>query len=381
VSSGLHAVMGSGGMPGHIEDGTGKTIVLHGVDESGSENYCLTWGPPAVVLSPSDGPSPLDQTSITAMKSWGINAVRIPLNEDCWLGINGVDASVGGANYQAPIKQAVDLITQTNSMAVILDLHMSAPGTTAAKAQGTMPDVDHSVQFWQQVAAAYASNGQVIFDLFNEPVMMSGTMDQQFQCLKNGSTAPSSGDCPMVNFAVAGMQQLVTTVRGAGANNLIMVGGTGYASKLNLWTQYVPTDTLTPPNIAASWHVYDDQGGCTTDPATTLTTLCDPTTGLGAQSVLSAGYPIVVGETGYYSCTTGTTGSTWWPLFLSWCETQDIGQVAWSWSNGSTPQLLTGNSFMPNANGQIYQTYLSCIEGKTDTPAASCTTAPQTGCE
>jgi aryl-phospho-beta-D-glucosidase BglC (GH1 family) len=335
-----------------------------------------------VVLSPSDGPSPLDQASITAMKSWGINAVRIPLNEDCWLGINGVDSSVGGANYQGPIKDAVDLITQTNSMAVILDLHMSAPGTTAAKAQGTMPDADHSVQFWQQVAAAYSSNGQVIFDLFNEPVMTTGTMDQQFQCLKNGSTAPSSGDCPMVDFAVAGMQQLVNTVRGQGANNLIMIGGIGYASKLNLWTQYMPTDTLSPPNIAASWHVYDDQGGCTTDPATTFGTLCDTnqSTGLGAQAVMDAGYPIVVGETGYYSCN-NSTGATWFPLFLSWCDTHDVSYVTWSWSNGSTPQLLMGNSFMPNANGQIYQTYLSCIGGKTVMPAASCTTPPQTGCE
>ena len=24
------------------------------------------------------------------MKAWNINAVRVPLNEDCWLGINGV---------------------------------------------------------------------------------------------------------------------------------------------------------------------------------------------------------------------------------------------------------------------------------------------------
>jgi hypothetical protein len=374
--------MGSSGHPGHLADGNGKAVILRGVDESGTENYCFTWGPPRVVVSPPGGPSPLDQTSITAMKAWGINAVRIPLNEDCWLGINGVDASVGGANYQAPIQQAVNLITQTNGMYVILDLHLSAPGSTQALKQASMPDVDHSVTFWQQVAAAYKDNGSVAFDLFNEPVFSSGSDDQQFSCWKNGSTSANGGNCPMVNYAVAGMETLVYTVRQAGASNLLLLGGTGYASRLGLWPMYVPTDTLSPPNIAASWHVYDDQGGCTSDPATTLATLCPASaTALGAAAVMAAGYPIVVGETGYYSCS-GSVGSAWWPLFLSWAETQAIGYVAWSWSKGNNPQLLQNTtSYAPNANGNIYKTFLGCIAGKTVTPAASCTSIPSTGCE
>ena len=39
--------------------------------------------------------------SIEAMKSWHINAVRVPLNESCWLGINGVDAGRCGAAYRS----------------------------------------------------------------------------------------------------------------------------------------------------------------------------------------------------------------------------------------------------------------------------------------
>lgn len=378
---GLHAVMGTSGHIGHLADGNGNVVVLHGADESGTENYCLTWGPPPIVISPAGGPSPLTQDSLTAMKSWGLNAVRIPLNEDCWLGINGVDGSVGGANYQAPIQQAVDLVTKTNAMYVILDLHITAPGTTPAKTQAAMADADHSVTFWQQVAAAYKDNGSVVFDLFNEPNLGSGTQDQQYQCWKNGSTSASSGDCPMVDFAVAGMQTLVTTVRNAGANNLLILGGTGYSSQLGLWPQYVPADTLSPPNIAASWHVYDDQGGCTSDPATSAATLCSSSTGLGAQAVMTAGYPIVVGETGYYSCT-GTVGKAWWPFFLSWADAQQIGYVAWSWSNGNNPQLLTDTtSFTPNENGTVYKTYLGCSAGKAVTPATSCTSLPGTACE
>jgi hypothetical protein len=379
---GLHAVMGSSGHPGHLADENGKTVVLRGVDESGTENYCLTWGPPPIVISPAGGPSPLTQDSLTAMKKWGINAVRIPLNEDCWLGINGVAASAGGANYQSPIQAAVDLITKTNGMYAILDLHISAPGTTQALKQVDMADLDHSVTFWQQVATAYKDNGSVVFDLYNEPVFGNNPQDQQFQCWKTGSTAPNSGACPMVDYAVAGMDTLVSTVRQTGAKNLLILGGPGYSSLLGLWPMYVPTDTLSPPNIAASWHVYDDQGGCTSNAAQTLATLCPATNGNGAQAVMNAGYPIVVGETGYYSCSQAGVGKAWWPIFLSWAETQQISYVAWSWSNGNNPQLLSDTTqFTPNDNGTVYKNFLACIAGKTVTPAASCTTVPSTGCE
>jgi hypothetical protein len=371
--------MGTNGLAGKIVDLNGNVVVLHGVDESGSENYCQTWGPPPIVLSPQGGPSPLTQDSLTAMKSWGINAVRIPLNEDCWLGINGIDASVGGANYQTPIQQAVDLITQTNGMYVILDLHWAAPGTTLPS-QGKMPDVDHSITFWQQVAAAYKDNGSVIFDLFNEPVLASAD-DADYQCWAHGSSAASSGDCPSVDFAVAGMQQLVTTVRQAGASNLIILGGLGYASQLTLWPKYVPTDLMSPPNIAASWHVYDDQGGCTSDPATTTGNYLCPASSDGAQKVMEAGYPIIVGETGYYSCSQ-SVGQAWWPFFLSWADAQGIGYFAWSWSDGNNPQLLADTTnFTPGGIGPTYKQYLSCIAGKTVVPATSCTFLPTTGCE
>ena len=378
--AGVHAVQGTSGRAGKIVDKNGNVLVLHGADESGTENYCTTWGPPPIVISPQGGPSPLTQDSLDAMNSWGLNTVRIPLNEDCWLGINGVAASVGGGNYQAPILAAVNLITQTSGMYGILYLHWSAPGTTLPKGQGTMPDLDQTVTFWQQVAAAYKDNGSVIFDLFNEPVMTSGTNDQQFACWRNGSTTANGGDCPMVNFAVAGTQQLLTAVRGAGAQNLVMLGGIGYASQLGLLPTYVPTDTLSPPNIATSWHVYDDHGGCSADGATTVATLCG-TSGLGAQAVMNADYPIVVGETGYYSCS-ASVGQAWWPLFLSWADAQGIAFVAWSWSDGNNPQLLADTTtFDPGGIGPTYQHYLQCIAGKTLTPATSCTFVPNTGCE
>ena len=113
------------------------------------------------------------------MQTWGINAVRIPLNSICWLGINGILCApiilmnwslhltpirrrpqFGGAAYQAAIKGLVDEATAAG-FAVILDLHWNAPGAQNAVEQLPGPDLDHAPLFWTQVATAYMSYSNV----------------------------------------------------------------------------------------------------------------------------------------------------------------------------------------------------------------------------
>src|SRR3954447_18752964 len=65
-----------------LVDQAGRTLVLHGVNRSGTQYVC-THG-----SATFDGP--VDQRSIDAMKAWGINTVRVSLNEQCWLGVNGL---------------------------------------------------------------------------------------------------------------------------------------------------------------------------------------------------------------------------------------------------------------------------------------------------
>src|SRR5215470_8869578 len=77
----------------HLVDQNGTPVRLLGVNRSGAEYACAQgWGI-------FDGPS--DATSIAAIAAWHVNAVRVPLNEDCWLGINGVNPSYGGVNYRS----------------------------------------------------------------------------------------------------------------------------------------------------------------------------------------------------------------------------------------------------------------------------------------
>src|SRR5215472_14799538 len=61
----------------HLVDANGNVLRLRGVNRSGSEYMCV--GGSAVFDGPVDA---------AAIKAWHVNAVRLPLNEDCWLGIS-----------------------------------------------------------------------------------------------------------------------------------------------------------------------------------------------------------------------------------------------------------------------------------------------------
>jgi hypothetical protein len=353
-------------LPGHILDGAGKVVQLHGADRSGTEFAC-TYG------SFSDGP--VDQAGIDAMKAWNINAVRVPLNEDCWLGINGVPSAYAGANYQTAILAWVNLLTD-NGMVAIVDLHWTAPGTQLAKGQAPMADADHSPTFWSQVAKAFAKNGSVIFDLFNEPFITD------WGCwVSGGSCAQSAG----TTYAVAGMASLLKAVRDAGAENVVILGGLGYSSDMSQWVKSVnsipslaaPLDGISVKNVAASWHAYDfnsEQSGCPSQYnaySASLTCNSAQVTAMNtsATDVLAAGFPLVIGESGIsaFSASTAMSFSAsqltdiqgWFDGLLTWTEMQGQGYLAWSWNTDTDPVLVTDYTGTPTPYfGQTYQAHL-----------------------
>ncbi|HEY8087753.1 MAG TPA: cellulase family glycosylhydrolase [Polyangiaceae bacterium] len=351
TATGLHVVMGTGGQPGHIVDGSGTTVILHGADRSGTEYSCLGGGF-------FDGPA--DQTGIDAMKTWKINAVRVPLNADCWLGVNGVPTAQAGAKYQSAISTWVNLIT-SNGMVAILDLHWTAPGTYLANAQVPMADADHAPTFWSQVAKAYAGNGSVIFDLFNEPYITD------WACWTSGGTcAQWNGSSPTgSNYTVAGMAALLQAVRKAGANNVVILGGLAYSSDMSSWVSSVqsipglaaPLSGISIANVAASWHAYDfnsQQSGCPSQYngySGTCNTAAVTAANTSATKVFAAGFPIVLGETGIsaYSASTAASFSAagltsiqgWLDGMLTYMEGQGQGYLGWSWNTDTPPVLVT----------------------------------------
>jgi hypothetical protein len=304
----------------HLVDQNGNNLQLRGVNSAGTEFMCVGSFTPIFLrqLPPDeflfftdatfksgdriqnhgfgifDGMQPNDQY-VEAMTKWGINAVRISLNEDCWLDndtasdLNGVidpdrvsdfngvsdltqpssygdcnneqmlSTEVSGANaqnvgtaYRQAIVKFVNLLN-AHGIYAILNLHWNAPGSFISCGQQPMADADYAPAFWTSVAETFKNNPAVIFDLYNEPFL---DLQPLFE------TEPSNGDTrgfgrgaglarPELNpwncwlngcwvaptnktgvWQTAGMQELVDAVRNTGATQPIMLGGLTYAGNL-----------------------------------------------------------------------------------------------------------------------------------------------------
>jgi hypothetical protein len=296
-----------------LVNSAGNVVTLHGVDRSGSEYMCVQ-GTGDVF----DGPS--DAASVAAMASSDINAVRVPLNEDCWLGING--ASPGGAPYQTAIENYVSLLNSYGLYA-ILDLHWSAPGATLATGQEPMPDQGNSPAFWTSVATAFKSNPAVIFDLFNEPYPDSNQdTTAAWKCVLDGGT------CPGVSYTAAGMQELLNDVRATGATNVVMSPGVQYTNTLDHWLQYEPSDPL--HQLSASFHGYNFNI-CTT--ASCWNSELAP---------VAAQVPLISGEIGE-----DDQADTYIDAYMAWADPLGVSYLAWTWDTwgcNNGPVLISSYS-------------------------------------
>jgi len=304
---------------------SGATMRLLGVNRSGTEYACSQgWGL-------FDGPS--DATSVNAIASWHVNTVRVPLNEDCWLGINGVNAAYAGTNYQSAIVNYVKALNAANIIA-ILDLHWNAAGSTLASGQQVMADADHSPAFWTSVATTFKSNTATMFDLYNEPHDISWT------CWRDGCTTTAG-------WKTAGMQSLVDAVRATGATQPVMAGGLGWSGDLSQWLTYMPKDPL--HHLAASYHVYNF-GSCTT-------TACWDTNVAPVAQVV----PVVTGELGENDCAHGFIDS-----YMTWADAHNISYLGWTWDTwncGSGPALISNYDGTPTAFGLGFKNHLATLAG------------------
>jgi hypothetical protein len=321
LSQGLH-VSGN-----QILNNQNKAVHLRGVDKAGTEYMCLSG-------NVFDGPT--DQTSINAMLAWAINIVRLPVNEQCWLGINGLPSGLSAATYQSTIVAYVDLLA-TNNIATIIDLQWAAPGTTQSTGLIAMPDADHASDFWTSVANTFKTRPTVIFDLFNEPFPDSNAdSTAAWTCLLNGGT------CPGITYTAVGMQSLINTIRATGATNIIMSPGVQFTNVL---------DSLN--NLAASWHSYAGQV-CSTQSC--WESMVKP--------VMSS-VPVIVGEIGENDCQDSYIN----PL-MTWLDTNGGNYLAWAWNTydcSSFPSLVSDYSGTPTNFGVGFKSHLAALNKMHDT--------------
>ncbi|NUR72427.1 MAG: cellulase family glycosylhydrolase [Hamadaea sp.] len=322
-----------------IVTASGATYRLLGVNRSSAEFACVQgkgmW----------DSAQP-DQASVDAMKAWNIHAVRIPLNEDCWLGTFGTPS---GSTYQTAVKAYADLLV-ANGITPIVEMHWNHgayTGTSSACAdvnatcQKPMPDAQYAPTFWTQLATMFKGNNAVVFDLFNEPYPDAANnwsdAAAAWKCLRDGGT------CTGFSYQVAGMQTLVNAVRATGATNIIMVAGLTWTNDLTQWLAYKPTDPA--GNIVASWHSYNFNA-C-------VTTSCwDSQIGTVAAQV-----PVVAGEIGQNTC-----AHDYIDQVMAWADAHGVSYLAWTWnpwgcSSGNV--LITDYTGTPTATfGEGFKAHL-----------------------
>jgi len=303
----------------------GQTVTLHGVNRMGTEYACIQgWGL-------ADGP--LDAASIQAMKAWGINSVRIPMNETCWLNINGAPSQYSGAIYKQMIKNYVNVINQQGLYAIV-EMQWAAPGSQKATSIINMPDLDHAPQFWTEVATAFKGNNAVIIELYNEPHGIS------WSCWRNGGSSCSTG------YAVAGFQTLVDSVRATGATNVITQGGVAWSNDLSGWLSNRLNDPLN--NLAASWHIYNFNS-------------CNNTSCYnGSPAAVAAVVPIIATEIGADNC-----DSSYLNGLMSWLDSHNGSYLAWTWNTSSSGcsaiKLVADWGGTPNQYGAIFKNHLATL--------------------
>ena len=329
-----------------LVDALGRPVRLLGANRSGTQYACVEdWGV-------FDGP--VDDAAIEAMASWGMTAVRLSLNEHCWLGINGVSPTYGGAAYRDAVIELVDRIV-ARRMYVILDLHWSAPGGQRATEQQAMADRDHAPAFWRSVAAAFRLDRAVVFDLYNEPHPDDNRdTPAAWRCVRDG------GRCPGVDFPAAGSQELLDAVRGTGATNVVLVGGPQYAGTLTRWLDHAPVDPVR--QLAASIHVYGPEFSP-----------CDSRSCWdGVIAPLAEQVPVVMGEIGIH----GTSCSSAFvePL-MEWADAHGVSYLAWGWVVSDCtdePALITSYDGTPTAYGAGVRDHLRQLEAQREAAARRC---------
>lgn len=345
-------------------------------------------------LSPENPYSTIVESTWSAIKQWDINVIRIPLNSVSYLGLKCVTPFTGptynkpgkiqeadpGHNYRQRLREVVDRATSEN-LYVILDLHFSGPDDKKNAVEGIttqcpidmnpLPDLDHSIDFWKELAVEYKSYPNVMFELFNNPYIdnwpyFNGDKHEAWRALRDGAEVnlyrPMWPTPEKHIWKSVGLQQLVNTIRNTGAKNVILQGAISYSADLELWLQYRSIDPLN--QTAAVWHAFpptdvDESDKCYNYPGT----WCDGRAYIYAKAIIDANFPVIVTEFGERK-SDDSFDAPFVAALMPQLDSMSISYLAWTFTEARQInfQLIRDNIGTPtNGYGTYIKSHYNCL--------------------
>ncbi|MDP2772751.1 MAG: cellulase family glycosylhydrolase [Nocardioides sp.] len=340
-----------------VDSRTGRVFIPRGVNWSSFEYACAQgWGLSTLDTLRPDGAD----DEARAIASWGANTVRLPLNQDCWLGTRGAPVSDQleertVTDYRAEVSRLVEALNDAGLVA-ILDLHSRKRIGSDEFGSLAMPDAE-SLAFWDSVATAFRDHPSVMFDAFSAPYSRRDhagrpVFDLTWPCWREGGCRPPAEDAQtatrgLVTYTAQGMDRVVGAIRGAGAGQPILLGGLDQANDLRHWLEFAPDDD----QLVASFHSYDDRA-CATRACWDATV-----------APLAGSVPVVTTELGARRPLDGYVAT-----YLDWADTRGVGSLFWVWGDRTAALSLRASAQeAPTAYGELARAYLSRL-GRTGQP-------------
>ena len=216
----------------HLVNGAGQQIVLRGAEVESPFDYVSKWKGGSTVTQV------LNSNVFNAMvQGWKMNVLRVCIS-------NWIYAS-DPTNYMKLLDQVVQE-ANTAGLYVVLNLHDDGNAGSPYGNSAIFPKQQDET-FWQMLASHYKNNPMLLFDLYNEPHEV-------------GWSTWLYGHVVVGGVTVVGHQDLVDTIRAAGAKQIVIVepgfaggNGTGWAT--------IGTNTINDPNVMYSSHIYQQLVG------------------------------------------------------------------------------------------------------------------------
>lgn len=295
-----------------IVDGNNHPVLLLGATDYSLEFEC-------------SGDGHFQLADFEAMRSWGMNTVRITLSSAFW---RNLDSQC--PNYVATVTAAV-ANAESAGLFVILTLQWDAPfslpeDATRGGAQCPLPDAKYDVRFWEDLAEIYQDDPRVLFDIFSEPHDIDWTEWAQGGTITSNCFLYSTPQ----TYQAIGIPALAMKVRAIAPNNIIIASGAGWGYDLSGITKQ---DEVPTTNVLYGTHPFNHSGAQ------------QPFDWSRAFGTPADSLPVIATEFGSYDC-----GTSYISEAITYFKQLRISFVAWAWTPGACtiPSLLANWSGTPS---------------------------------